>query len=97
MLVKIKNVRVNFPHCGNYGIFLSPRNISSNQLFSNIFSITVTFTKFLPKMREKEIPIISTLCFLNTMWKLWNFSLTLFRQKFRESNGFTKQITKELI
>ena len=32
-----------------------------------------------------------------TVWKLWNFSLTLFRQRFRESNGFTKQITKELI
>ena len=32
-----------------------------------------------------------------TVWKLWNFSLTFFRQKFRESNGFTKQITKELI
>ena len=32
-----------------------------------------------------------------TVWKSWNFSLTLFQQKFRESNGFTKQITKELI
>ena len=28
------------------------KNISSNQLFSK----TVTFTKFLPKMREKEFP-----------------------------------------
>ena len=35
--------------------------------------------------------------FNHTVWKLWNFSLTLFRQKFRESNGFTKQITIELI
>ena len=32
-----------------------------------------------------------------TVWKSWNFSLTLFQQKFRESNGYTKQITKELI
>ena len=37
------------------------KNISSNQLFSNLFSKTVTFTKFLPKMRER-IPVISTLC-----------------------------------
>ena len=29
---------------------LSQKNISSNQLFSNLFSKTVTFTKFLPKM-----------------------------------------------
>ena len=33
---------------------LSPKNISSNQLFSNLFSKTVTFTKFLLKMRERE-------------------------------------------
>ena len=50
-------------HCGNYGIFLSPKKISSNQLYSNLYSITVTFTKFLPKMGEWErIPVISTLC-----------------------------------
>ena len=30
------------------------KNISSNQLFSNLFSKTVTFMKFLPKMRERE-------------------------------------------
>ena len=42
----------------------SPKNISSNQLFSNLFSKTVTFTKFLLKMCEKrEFPaVISTLC-----------------------------------
>ena len=33
------------------------KNISSNQLFSNLlFRKTVTFTKFLPKMREREFP-----------------------------------------
>ena len=31
------------------------------------------------------------------MWKLQKFSLTHFWQKFRESNGFTKEVTKELI
>ena len=28
------------------------------------------------------------------LWKLWKFSLTLFWQKFRETNSFTKEITK---
>ena len=32
------------------------KNISSNQLSSNLFSKTVTFTKFLQKMYEKEFP-----------------------------------------
>ena len=32
-----------------------------------------------------------------TVWKLRKFSLKLFWQKFRESNVFTKEITKELI
>ena len=32
-----------------------------------------------------------------TMWKLRKFLLPLFWQKFRESNVFTKEITKELI
>ena len=32
-----------------------------------------------------------------TMWKLLQFSLTHFWQKFREINVFTKEITKELI
>ena len=33
----------------------------------------------------------------STVWKLRKFSLTYFWQKFRQSNGFTKEITKELI
>ena len=31
------------------------------------------------------------------VWKLRKFSLTLFSQKFRESNVFTKEFAKELI
>ena len=31
------------------------------------------------------------------MWKLRKFTLTLFWQKFRESNGFTKEVTLKLI
>ena len=51
------------------------KNISSNQLFSNLFSKTVTFTKFLPKMHER-IPVISTLCILSfhTVWVRFDFS-----------------------
>ena len=30
----------------------------------------------------------------NQVWKLQKFSLTLFSQKFRESDGFTNEITK---
>ena len=31
---------------------------------------------------------------LLTIWKLRKFSLILFSQKFRENNGFTKEVTK---
>ena len=32
------------------------KNISSNRLFNNLFSKTVTFTKLLPKLHERGIP-----------------------------------------
>ena len=35
-----------------------------------------------------------TVCTMCTLWKMQKFSLTLFSQKFRESNGFTKEIAK---
>ena len=62
------------------------RNISSNQPFSNLFSKTVTFTKFLPKMRER-IPIISAVwhCDCVIIWNIfpiWSFSW----------NHFTKEL-----
>ena len=34
---------------------------------------------------------------LTTVWKLRKFTFTLFWQKFRESNVFAKEITKEMI
>ena len=40
--------------CGKLKNLLSPKNISSNQLFSKFFSRNVTFTKFLPKMCETK-------------------------------------------
>ena len=33
-----------------------------NSLVTYLASKTVTFTKFLPKMREREFPVISTVC-----------------------------------
>ena len=46
-----------FPsQCGKTRNSLSPKNISSNQLFSNFLSKNVAFTKFLPKIREREFP-----------------------------------------
>ena len=46
-----------FPHCdvcGKMKNLLSLKKISSNQLFSNFFSKTVTFTKFLQKICARE-------------------------------------------
>ena len=47
--------KINTTHC-EHEILSHQKNISSNQLFSNLFSKTVTFTKFLPKMSEREFP-----------------------------------------
>ena len=55
------NRLVGFSQCGKMRNSLSPKNISSNQLFSNLFSKSVTFTEILPKIRER-FPLISTLC-----------------------------------
>ena len=41
-------------HCEKMKNLLSLKKISSNQSFSNFVSKTITFTKFLPKMRESE-------------------------------------------
>ena len=40
--------------CGKMKNILSPKNISSNQLFSNFFGKNVAFTKFLPKKSESK-------------------------------------------
>ena len=41
-------------HCGKIS---HQRNISSNQNFTNLFSKTMTFTKCLSKMGEREFPL----------------------------------------
>ena len=45
----------------------------------------------------KELMIVTLTLTKNTVWKLWKFSLALFLKKFHESNGFTIEVTKELI
>ena len=44
---------VEIAQCGKMKNLVSPKNISSNQLFSNFFK-NVTFTNFLPKMCETK-------------------------------------------
>ena len=68
--------------CGKTKNLVSPKNISSNQLFSKFFSRNVTFTKFLPKMCETK-----SQQFPNCGTSTTHCSLTLFCQKFRESNA----------
>ena len=56
-----------------------------SSLFSDFFSKNFAFTIFLPKMRESK--------FLK--FPHWGkVTLTLFIQKFRESNAFTKEMAK---
>ena len=70
---------------------LSQRKISSNQLYLlDLFSKTVTFTKFLPKMPDRELRLFSH---WNAVWKLRNFTATILSQKFREINFLLKNFT----
>ena len=50
-----------FPHCVHSKALniLSPKKISWNRLFSNSFSKTVAFTKFLSRKSEREFPLFS--------------------------------------
>ena len=65
------------------------RNISSNQLFSYFFSKNVAFTKFLPK----KLSVCTCGSKSLTVWKLRNFTATIFSQKFRKSNFLLKNST----
>ena len=64
--------------------------------FSNFFSKTVTFTKFLPKMRESEFPEfpVCTLCVCITLWKLRKFTLTLFGKNFVKPTHLLNKLPK---
>ena len=57
MTGKYLGVKIGQIHCENYAMWkFTEKNIPSNQLFSNLVSKTITFTKFLRKMREREFP-----------------------------------------
>ena len=62
------------------------KNISSNQLFSDFFffSKCVPFTKFLQKKRESKFQHSA-------------HHATIFSQKFRQINGFTKELYYKMI
>ena len=65
----------------NFSFFQTHREKSpSNQLFSNFFSKTVTFTKFLLKEFESKFPeFLHTVTHIHhsvTVWKSEKFSLT---------------------
>ena len=78
-----------FPHCeGTRENFLPFRFYVKSTLF-NFSSKNVALTKFLKKCVRVNLGKVNT-----TVRKLQKFSLTLFSQKFRESNGFTKEISK---
>ena len=49
------------------------------------------FHEIFAKKASEQISEISTLGCGNTVWKLRNFTATIFSQKFRESNCFTKR------
>ena len=68
-----KSVRVNFRNfhivhsVEKWKIYSHWKKISSNQLFSNFFSKTVTFTRFSPKIVWEWISVKSTLCRLHSV------------------------------
>ena len=86
---KWRKLNYYYTQCGKMKHLFSPKQniLSSNQFFAK----DVGFTKFLPKNA-----LVIFCNYHTTVWKLWKFSLTHFRQKFRETNGFTKEITKWL-
>ena len=72
---------------------LSSNNFSSIQLFSNLFSKIVIYTKFLPKMRESKWNHWFTVTHCGRIVQ-WN-EITL--KNFREINSLVTSLTKTLI
>ena len=57
-----------------------------------VFTLKATNVFISRKMFERDRVLYD--CVWNTVWKLQKSTLTHFWQKFRESNGLTKEITK---
>ena len=74
------------------------KNSQIADIYSHCFvrKISVKSTNFV--LTTRHFMVVSRNCTLSTVvWNLRKFSLTLFWQKFRESNVFTKEITNKLI
>ena len=71
------------------------KKISSNHLFSNFFSKTNAFTKVLRKKCEREF--LQFPHFESALWKLWNFTVTVFSQIFRQINVLLKNFRRKII
>ena len=91
----------------NEKFFLTEKKISSNQLFSNFFSKTIAFTKFLRQMCEREFLQFPHCGMWYLRFKNFHeksslfysveiteiYSRTNFWQKFRENNVFPKKVS----
>ena len=87
----------NFPHSVEFVKFLYHlRNLSWNQLYSKLFTKEIAFTEFFQK--NSDTKILQTSQCVSTITVSGNQGFhTLFCQKFRQSNNFTKEITIQLI
>ena len=80
------------------------KKISSNHLFSNFYSKTNAFTKFLQKKCEREFLQFPHCVFRSRDYSTAHsleiteiYSRTFVTKKFRENNVFTREVTKGMI
>ena len=77
-----------FPHCGNYGNLLPLKKYFVKHLFSNFFSKTVTFTKFLPKYAEVNSRNFHT---VHSIVDFWLFSWNHFFNQSFSNTAFSRE------
>jgi len=65
--------------------------------FVKSFTSTNNFCNFVNSLQNRLTKKSWFYLSCHTVWKLRKFSLTLFSQKFRQNNDFTKEITKWLV
>ena len=92
-----KSVRLNFRNF--HTVCVEKREILSHwKKFRQINYLVISLLKPLFSRNFCEKCVRENFCNFHsvgpTLWKLRKFTLTKFWQKFRESNGFTKEITK---
>ena len=84
LLKKSEREILQFPHCA---VWNDKKFTLTEKIFREINPLAENngFPKVLPKKGKSKIP---------TVWYKRKFTLTLFWQKFRESNNFANEITK---